>query len=382
MATIFIRSIKLVAFGVLFLFIGAYTSSLAASTEKRYDIEPSNAAVDNSKDVSPAQSDWEKRKQGVVQTERGNSIHLQMDRVLHTQKIGNHEILLVSLVVGLMREEGLIPEGMFLDAGAQFGEQGAHYAATAPDRQVLCIDPSPRNLQTNQENYSELPNLRVQQGGLGKTVGVAKPVDSSFHMDLDAEFPVYTLDSLFYDKNEKLGFAHLDVEGLELDVIKGGLKTIHAYKPIFTTELRVHANPEYTKELLTLLDQNGYDSYVIHEVCGYPHMDYRNLLNVPRKMSTQLGMSDTFNLLLATQSIVRVSRDTIFENVFPCCAVGGECCPGKDPKANTCCSESAVAEWHEKNNVFKRPPAMFGWKTARKEFETWHWRLRERNKIA
>ena len=29
----------------------------------------------------------------------------------------------------------------------------------------------------------------------------------------------------------------------------------------------------------------GYGSYVINEVYGYPHMDYRNLLNIPRALS-------------------------------------------------------------------------------------------------
>ena len=54
-------------------------------------------------------------------------------------------------------------------------------------------------------------------------VGVIKPRDQSFNMDLDEEFQLHTLDSMFYDKKEKLGFAHLDVEGFELKVLKGGL---------------------------------------------------------------------------------------------------------------------------------------------------------------
>lgn len=61
-----------------------------------------------------------------------------------------------------------------------------------------------------------------QQGGLGQHVGTMKVPDSSFQMPIGSEFLVYTLDSLFYDQGKKLGFAHLDLEGLELDVLKGG----------------------------------------------------------------------------------------------------------------------------------------------------------------
>ena len=72
-----------------------------------------------------------------------------------------HEIILVSLLGGLLREENLIPEGTFLDTGAQSGEQGAHYAVVAPDCQVICMDPSPGNVGHMKKEYSGLPNLCI-----------------------------------------------------------------------------------------------------------------------------------------------------------------------------------------------------------------------------
>ena len=150
-----------------------------------------------------------------------------------------------------------------------------------------------------------------------------------------------------------------------------------------TTEVRVHKDPKFTKELLGLLDREGYDTYVINEVCGYPHLDYRNILNIPRDLSIQFGNSDTANLLFASEAIARVTASeewSIFEAVYPCCALGGECCPSDDINAKSCCSEGLVMDWLNKNNVVK-PPSMTGWKNARISFEKKQWRLGQRQKI-
>jgi len=191
----------------------------------------------------------------------------------------------------------LIPsEGYFLDAGMQFGEFGAHMAVNAPERKVMMLDPSPRNVKTAKEKYGALKNLVILPGGLGEKVGTMKARDESFE-----EFPLYTLDSLFFEQGKKLAFAHLD--GLELDVLKGAIQTIRKSKPIFTMEVRVHKDVAYTDALMDFISDLGYDTYVINEVCGFHHMDYSNLLNVPRSISVELMHSDAFNILECVESI-------------------------------------------------------------------------------
>lgn len=267
----------------------------------------------------------------------------------------------------------------------QFGEFGAHMAVNAPEREVMMLDPSPNNVRDAKKRYSVLKNVHILQGGLGDKVGTMKARDQSFQMETGAEFPLYTLDSLFYEKGRKLAFAHLDVEGLELDVLKGAVQTIRQSKPIFTTEVRVHKDVAYTDALMDFIFDLGYDSYVINEVCGYPHMDYRNLLNIPRSKSLDLIRSDTINLLDATNSITRLpvrkeGQKTIFDLVMPCCALGGECCPGDDINDKSCCSEGLVLKWLDQN----KPDVnlnYYTWKKARLSFETFHYRLRQRGKV-
>ncbi|KAL7495983.1 LOW QUALITY PROTEIN: hypothetical protein ACHAWT_008311 [Skeletonema menzelii] len=322
---------------------------------------------------------------------QNNNIELRkIDRFLHsTAVVGEHEALLVTLVGSLIQSFGFggfnPSEGSFLDAGMQFGEFGGHMAVAAPKREVVMLDPSPTNVKVAMERYGALPNLKILQGGLGEKVGSMKARDESFQMEVGAEFPLYTIDSLFYEKRKKLAFAHLDVEGLELDVLKGAVQTIRQSKPIFTTEVRVHKDIAYTDALMDFIFDLGYDSYVINEVCGFPHMDYRNLLNIPRSLSNELMHSDTFNLLDTTKSIFRlpVRREgakTIFDLVMPCCALGGACCPGNDINDKSCCSEELVRKWLNENNPDVNLN-YYTWKEARKNFGRFRYRVNQRSKV-
>ena len=222
--------------------------------------------------------------------------------------------------------------------------------------------------------------LEVRQGGLGREVGTMKPRDKSFEIDMDSEFPIYTLDSMYFDKQELLSFAHIDIEGLEFDALQGGLKTIRANKPVFTVEIRVHET-EKTKQLLDLIDEEGYDTYVIDEPCGWPHIDFRNILCIPWSRSEAFGRSNGFGLLLMMEGLKRVTSDDIAQVILPCCALGGECCEGDNLDGENCCTEEVVLNWYGKNKEAHRiPPAMLGFKQARQEFLRQQWHLRQREK--
>lgn len=242
------------------------------------------------------------------------------------------------------------------------------------------MDPSPNLVKKMRDNWGSLENFEIRQGGLGGQVGTMKPRDGSFNMDMDSEFQIYTLDSMFFDKGEKLAFAHLDLEGLELDTLRGGLKTIRSNKPVFTVELRVHET-NITKQLLDLIDKEGYDTWVIDEPCGMPHIDLRNVLCIPRRRSLAFGKSNGFGLLLMMEGIKRVTSDDIGKLILPCCALGGECCQGNDLYGKQCCTEDVVLKWYANNkDAYQAPFAMVGFQKASREFQKQQWRLRQRTK--
>jgi hypothetical protein len=109
----------------------------------------------------------------------------------------------------------------------------------------------------------------------------------------------------------------------------------------------------------------------------------RNILCVPRSKSVALGQSNGFNLMLAMDAIKRVTSKDIAEIILPCCALGGECCPGNDLNGPDCCTEKIVLEWHSKHGSasFSKPAVTLGFKNGAQEFLRRQWRLRQRQKV-
>jgi len=162
--------------------------------------------------------------------------------------------------------------------------------------------------------YAHIANLRIVHGGLGtrqqtlyrSSFPWRGPLDRRPHYFMgmlanthrqttssvphnassSESFDMFPLDELFLGasgawRNETLAFAHFDVEGAEADVVRGGLRVIARDQPIFTTELHVRENITYTRELLRLIKNLGYEPLVLDEQCG-SRTDCRNLINVPQ----------------------------------------------------------------------------------------------------
>ena len=62
---------------------------------------------------------------------------------------------------------------------------------------------------------------------------------------------MWPVDQLFATqwRDERLGFAHWDTEGNELDILRGAVGTLRRDAPIFTVEIVVHKSPQYTVAL-------------------------------------------------------------------------------------------------------------------------------------
>ena len=97
-----------------------------------------------------------------------------------------------------------------------------------------------------------------------------------------SSFPVYRLDGLFASiwSDERLAFAHFDVEGSELDVLNGSETVIRRDRPVFTIEVAIKARA-YHAALRRVADL-GYRAFMVPETCG-ANSDCRNLICVPRE---------------------------------------------------------------------------------------------------
>lgn len=235
------------------------------------------------------------------------------------------EPLLGEIIAGLFKE-GLIPHGSIVDAGANTGSESCLYASLDPERTVHAVDPLQRNIDSVRSRCAHrLPNVQPLLGGIGaerktlhvpasksrfggQMISIASTVvgDSPLgggrdgvavaHVDnrtvTGQSFDVWTLDELFETRwrDERLGFAHWDTEGNELDILRGGSRTLKRDAPVFTVECVVHKSPRYTQALLEQIAALGYETLLIEEEAGMP-LDTRNLLNIPRGHHTRAWLA-------------------------------------------------------------------------------------------
>ena len=176
--------------------------------------------------------------------------------------------------------------------------------------------------------------------------------------------PVMRLDDLF--RAERLALAHLDVEGAELDVLRGGRRVLHRDRPVVVVEVHVHARPLETRALLAEVERLGYAAHAIEEVTG-KFLDALNLLLLPRERTPAFQQSPTLHVARQHGRLTAVDSESIFDRGHrSCCTWGGECCdshprrqsvprikpkvqgrPGYDtfPRYMECCKPHVLAAW-------------------------------------
>ena len=280
-----------------------------------------------------------------------------------------------------------LPNGSIIDAGAHTGTESCLYAKAAPSRIVHAVEPMFTNVKhiANRvaPNFANVVPIQAGLGAFEETIvpssgmlGVGQMftlqrvkrrqprierAPSSRSLETRSgwsrtSFVVRRIDSLFANewRGETLGFAHLDVEGFELDVLRGAVATVRRDLPVVATELFVHANHSYSGALLAFMDELGYDSYLIDEVCAY-RMDCRNLIHWPRARRGVLEHAAAMSLARASYRLFPVNARSVLNYAFPCCATGGACCPSDSAQtdrkgvrlATVCCSAARVHQWIE-----------------------------------
>jgi hypothetical protein len=225
-------------------------------------------------------------------------------------------------------------------------------------------------MQANVDSVSLLsssyPNVRARLGGVGAreeriylpagtVVRAGRQVEhilakvGARHRNDNAYFVAYPIDTLF--ANERLGFAHIDVEGSELEALRGAHAVFARDQPIFTAELHVHSDPKYTQELLAEIAALGYDAYMVEESCS-TRADGRNLICLPRSRYALLAGSPALATATSARLLRLVNVSSIAHTAFPCCAAGGACCPSAGARGvvGDCCRwRTRVNAWIEAN---------------------------------
>ena len=242
------------------------------------------------------------------------------------------EIRLGLAIRGLF-SDGMVAAGDLVDAGANHGDELCQYADLAPDRTVHGIEPLTANLEHIRHNW--LPgrhNIQLHQGVLGTAAGemqVAMPrgkaAGSQMVLTRDTRaknsrgttesIPVFSVDGLL--AGNKLAFMHLDVEGFELQALRGAHRVLRRDRPPFTIELSIHGNASFTRELLSFVSALGYQCGAVDEMCGET-ADGRNLVCLPDSVRRRP--------FFVRYRLQPVTVSSVFR-LASYCRDGGACCP-------------------------------------------------------
>jgi FkbM family methyltransferase len=158
-----------------------------------------------------------------------------------------------------------VKEGdLILDIGANIGNHSL-FMASIGNCQVISFEPNKQLAESLHRSIqiNKLTNkIEVIQKGLGRTNSFAEfDCDISHNLgaqslsttDKNGSIEVVTLDSL--DIQDKIRMIKIDVEGMELDVLKGSKDTLIEHKPL------VYLEAEKQKDFLLLnefLEKLGY----------------------------------------------------------------------------------------------------------------------------
>jgi FkbM family methyltransferase len=163
------------------------------------------------------------------------------------------------------------PDAVVIDVGAHGGQFSKLFSRLAPRGRILAIEPSAyaRSILGPALRWSRARNVEVWPVGVSDAPGRASlltPIkrkgDLGFglaHLGADAsgracvahEVEITTLDALVSKAGlERLDFVKMDIEGWELNAVRGGLETLRRFSPPIYMEVnhahlaRAGATPE------------------------------------------------------------------------------------------------------------------------------------------
>lgn len=140
------------------------------------------------------------------------------------------------------------PKGLFVDVGANIGLMSVFTASAFKNGNIIAIEAHPvtANILKRNIEINSLSNIVIKEIALGNEVGETQIFENwqvnrggaslVVHDENSKSYPVKIekLDNIITDT---VSIIKIDVEGLELDVLKGASNTILKCKPILIVEI-------------------------------------------------------------------------------------------------------------------------------------------------
>lgn len=180
--------------------------------------------------------------------------------------------------------ENLVSDGdNFFDIGANIGWYSINIATSRRASKVFCFEPIPSTYGHLQYNLGLNPvsNVFAHNFGFSNHAGEfpfyyyaegsvnASSVNVTARSDVQTvRCKIRTLDDYIAETGNRVDFIKCDVEGAELLVFQGGIKTISLNKPVVFSEIlrkwsaKFNYNPN---EIFDLFRQQGYRAFTVNQ---------------------------------------------------------------------------------------------------------------------
>lgn len=156
-----------------------------------------------------------------------------------------------------------LKNGLVLDIGANIGNHTLYFCQECDAEFVHCFEPiaSTRKMLKKNIEINNLSNrVAIHQEAIGAQTGRAKVASydesnigsTALVTENAGEIPIIRIDDMAF--NKEISLIKIDVEGFELQVLKGGMKTISQNTPYIMIEIR----DDFLVEIQSLLSPLNY----------------------------------------------------------------------------------------------------------------------------
>ena len=157
--------------------------------------------------------------------------------------------------------------GCVIDAGAYVGDSFLILSNKYPDRTFYMIEPSDANAKfiekVKPNNVKVIRALLSDRQKVYTSLNENQP-NASYEENTSGEINSITADDLIH---EKVSILHYDVEGMELEVIKGSMGIIERDNPVIVVE-SLGKDIYKTQQIKHILGNMGYKFHIVNESCN------------------------------------------------------------------------------------------------------------------
>ena len=195
---------------------------------------------------------------------------------------GNHEPQEEKVfyeVINRLNKDNLTRQRIMIELGSWWSYYSLWFLKEVKNSRAICEEPDPVNIELGKAN-ARLNSFKVDQDILFYEAAAGSKNGHMIEFDTEdkrtVRVPVRTVDSLVSENNiEMLDILHMDIQGAEMDTLKGTIKTITNKKIRFlfvsTHHYAISGDPVMHQKCLDFITANGghiVSSHTILESCS------------------------------------------------------------------------------------------------------------------